>query len=56
MSVGAIFPAEPEACLYTYRTVIVPKTDGSMRICVDYRDVNAQTENNSLLLARIDQV
>ena len=27
-----------------------------MRMCVDYRDVNAQTEKNSFPLPRIDQI
>ncbi len=55
MSVGAIFPADPGACPYASRTVVTPKKDGLMRMCVDYRDVNAQTED-SVPLLRIDQV
>ena len=27
-----------------------------MRMCVDYRDINSQTEKNSFPLPRIDQV
>ena len=56
MSVGAISLADPGACPYASRTVVTPKKDGSMRMCVDYRDVNAQTEKNSFPLPRIDQV
>ena len=56
MSVGAISPADPGACPYASRTVVTPRKDGTMRMCVDYRDVNAQTEKNSFPLLRIDQV
>ena len=56
MSVGAISPADPGACPYASRTVVTPKKDGSMRMCVDYRDVNAQTEKDSFPLPRIDKV
>ena len=56
MSVGAVSPADPGACPYASRTVIAPKKDGSLRMCVDYRDVNAQTIKDSFPLPRIDQV
>ena len=56
MSVGAISPADPSACPNASRTVVTPKKDGTMRMCVDYLDVNAQTEKDSFPLPRIDQV
>ena len=56
MSVGAVSPADPGACPFASRTVIAPKKDGSFRMCVDYQDVNAQTEKDSFPLPRIDQV
>ena len=56
MSVGAISPANPGACPYASKTVLTPKKDGTMRMCVDYRDVNAQTEKDFFPLPRIDQV
>ncbi len=56
MSVGAISPADLGACLYASRTVVTPKKNGTMRIRVDYRDVNAQTEEDLFPLPRIDQV
>ena len=56
MSLGAISPPDPGACSYASRTVITPKKDGCMRMCVDYRDVNAQTEKDSFFKPRIDQV
>ena len=46
MSVGAVFPADLDACPYASRTVIVSKKDGSLQMCVDYRDMNAEAENN----------
>ncbi len=56
MSVGAISPADSGACHYAARTVVTPNKDGTMRMCVDYRDANAQTEKNSVPLPRIDKV
>ena len=56
ISVGAISPADPNACPYASRTVVTPKKHGTTRLCVDYLDVNAQTEKDSFPLPRIDQV
>ena len=56
MSVGAISPADPGACPYASRTVVTEKKDGTMRMCVDYRDVRAQTEKDSFPLPRLDHV
>ena len=56
LSINAIFLADPGACPYASRTVIIPKKDGSMRLCVDFRDLNSQTEKDSFPLPRIDQV
>ena len=56
MSVGAISPADSGACPYASRTVATPKKNDSMRICIDYRDINAQTEMDSFPLPLIDQV
>ena len=44
LSVGTISPFYLAACPYASRTVIAPKKDGSMRMCVDNRDINAQTK------------
>ena len=44
ISIGAVSPADPYACPYASRTVCTPKKYGPMRMCVDYRDTNAQTE------------
>ena len=56
MSVGTISAADLGACLYPSRTVVIPKKDGMIRMCVDYRDVNSQIENDSFSLPQIDQV
>ena len=56
LAIGAISHADPGACPYASRTVIAPKKDGTLRMCVDYRDMNAQTEKDSFPLPRIDQV
>ena len=56
LEVGAILPADPGACPYASKTVFSPKKDGTLRMCVDYRDVNAQTEKDVFPLPRIDTV
>ena len=56
LAIGAISPADPGACPYASRTVLAQKKDGTLRMCVDYRDLNAQTEKDAFPLPRIDQV
>ena len=41
ISVGDLSPADPGSCPYASRIDIAPKKYGSMRMCVDYRYVNA---------------
>lgn len=36
--------------------LLVKKKDGSMRLCVDYRQLNKVTINNKYLLSRIDDL
>ena len=36
--------------------ILVPKKDGSLRLCVDYRDVNATTQREGTPLPRIDVI
>ena len=55
MSVGAFSTADLGNCPYALRTVVTPKKDGTMRICVDYRDVNPQTEKDFFPLLLIDK-
>ena len=56
LEVGAISPADPGSCPYASRTVFSPKKDGTLRMCIDYRDLNAQTEKDAFPLQRIEQV
>ena len=52
----SISEADPGACPYASRIVTTPKIDGCVRMCVDYCDINAQTEKDGYPLQRIDQV
>ena len=55
LAIGAVPKADPGACPYASRTVTTPKKDGTIRLCVDYRDIKAQTENDAYPLPQIDR-
>lgn len=55
MLVNAISRAKPGACFEISKTVIAPR-NFTMQMCVEYRDLNAQTENDLFPLPRIGQV
>mgnify|MGYP006048027623 FL=1 len=52
LQAGVIAPANAE---WASPIVMVPKTDGSTRFCVDYRRLNAITVRDSYLLPRMDE-
>ena len=43
-------------CPYASRSVIVRKKDGTFRLCIDYRRLNAQTVKDAYPLFRIDEI
>lgn len=55
--VGTFSLADSGACQYASITVLFSfKKDGMLRMCVDYREFNAQTDKNALHLQRINTV
>jgi hypothetical protein len=44
----------PSSSLWGCSALFVKKKDGSLRLCVDYRPLNAETIKNNYPLSRID--
>ncbi len=40
---------------YASPIVLVRKTDGSLRLCIDYRPLNCKTQQDAFPLPRIDE-
>ena len=46
----------PSKSPWGFPVLFAKKKDGSLRMCVDYRQLNSRTKKNSLLLPRIDEI
>lgn len=46
---------KPSSSAYASPIVLVRKTDGNLRLCVDYRHLNAKTKRDAFPLPRIDE-
>ena len=47
---------EPSASDYSSAPVLVKKSDGTYRMCIDYRDINAQTVKDAYLVGSMDAI
>ena len=48
--------ATPSTSSWASPIVPVPKTDGSIRLCVDYRKLNSVTANDPYYMTTLDEI
>ena len=56
VALGIHSDAEQGVCAYASPMVLVPKKDGGLRICVDYRQVKQQTVKDQYPLPRVHEI
>lgn len=47
---------EPSRSEWSFPVVIVPKKDGSIRLCVDYRKLNTVSKSDSYPMPQVDEL
>lgn len=56
LALGCNLEADLGAHFYALRSDILRKMDGFLRLCIEFRRLNALTEKNSYLSTRIDEI
>lgn len=56
LTVGSIANENLDECPYFTKTLLVPKKNVTRNMCLNYKDINAQTLKKAFSLPRIDYV